>query len=126
MMASFYTRFVTKAAEGRKRSYEEIDAVAQGRVWTGAAALEQGLVDRLGGLDVALALAKERAKIPGHQEVQLVVLPERKGLFETFLERQEEGLEAALPRDVRALLRWAMLLRDGQPLTRLPFELRIR
>jgi protease IV len=125
MMAAFYTTFVTKAAEGRKKSYEEIDAVAQGRVWTGEGALEGGLVDRLGGFDVALAVAKEKAKIPASQEVQLVVLPERKGLFETFLERQEEGMESALPEDIRALLRWAVLIRDGQPLTRLPFELRI-
>ena len=126
MMASFYTRFVTKAAEGRKKSYQEIDAVAQGRVWTGVEALEHGLVDRLGGLDVALEIAKERAKIPAGQDVHLVVLPEKKGLLETILERQEEGLETALPRDIRALLHWAVLLRDGQPLTRLPFELQIR
>ncbi|HVR72518.1 MAG TPA: signal peptide peptidase SppA [Vicinamibacteria bacterium] len=126
MMARFYTRFVSKAAEGRKKSYADIDAVAQGRVWTGAAALEQGLVDRLGGLDVALALAKERAGIPAGQEVAVVVLPERKGLIESLLARQEEGLEAALPRDLRVLLRRATLLRDGQPLTRLPFELRVR
>jgi protease-4 len=126
MMARFYTRFVSKAAEGRKKSYEDIDAVAQGRVWTGAAALDQGLVDRLGGMDVALAVAKERAKIAATQDVELVILPERKGLLETFLERQEEGLETALPRDLRALLRWATLLRDGQPLTRLPFELNVR
>jgi protease-4 len=126
MMAAFYTHFVTKAAEGRKKSYEQIDSVAQGRVWTGEDALAHGLVDRLGGFEVALALAKDKAKIPAGQEVRLVVLPERKGLFETFLERQEEGLETALPDDVRALLRWATLLRDGQPLTRLPFELRIR
>jgi protease-4 len=126
MMARFYTRFVAKAAEGRKKSYEDIDAVAQGRVWTGAAALEQGLVDKLGGMDVALALAKERARIPAGQDVELVVLPEKKGLLETFLERQEEGLETALPRDVRAFLRWATLLGDGQPLTRLPFELSVR
>jgi protease-4 len=126
MMESFYTRFVTKAAEGRKKSYQEIDAVAQGRVWTGADALERGLVDRLGGLDVALTLAKERARIPRDQEVRLVILPERKGLLETLFERQEEGLESALPRDLRALLRWAMLLGDGEPLARLPFELRVK
>jgi protease-4 len=126
MMAAFYTTFVTKAAEGRKKTYAEIDAVAQGRVWTGADALDNGLVDKLGGFDVALALAKERAKIPATQEVRLVVLPERKGLLETFLERQDEGLETALPDDLRALLRWAVQLRNGQPLTRLPFELRVR
>jgi protease-4 len=126
MMTTFYTRFVTKAAEGRKKSYEEIDAVAQGRVWTGEDALEHGLVDKLGGFDVALSVAKEKARIPASQEVQLVVLPERKGFLETLLERQEEGLESALPRDVRGLLRWATLLGNGQPLARLPFELSVR
>ena len=54
-MVSFYDDFVTKAAEGRKKSYDEVDAVAQGRVWTGTEALRHGLVDQLGGLDVALA-----------------------------------------------------------------------
>ena len=126
MMEAFYTRFVSKAAEGRRKSYEEIDAVAQGRVWTGADAAQKGLVDRVGGLEVALALAKERARIPRDQEVRLLVLPERKGLLETLFERQQEGLEAALPRDVRALLRWAVRLRDGEPLARLPFELRVK
>jgi protease-4 len=126
MMSDFYTSFVTKVAEGRKKSYEEIDTIAQGRVWTGQEALAHGLVDRLGGFDVAMTLAKERAKIPASQEVQLVVLPERKGLLETLLERQDEGLETALPSDIRSLLRWASYIRDGHPLTRLPFELTVR
>jgi protease-4 len=129
-MASFYTRFVSKAAEGRKKSYEEIDAVAQGRVWTGADALEKGLVDKLGGLEVAVGLAKERAKIEADQEVNLVVLPERKGLLETILERQEEEVgESAmvgLPRELRDFMRWARLLGDGQLAARLPFDLKIR
>ena len=59
----FYKGFVAKVAESRKKTAEEIDAVAQGRVWTGAQARERGLVDRLGGLDVAIAAAKERAGI---------------------------------------------------------------
>jgi protease IV len=125
LMESFYVTFVQKAAEGRKKSYQEIDAIAQGRVWTGSEALRQGLVDRLGGMDTALDLAKDKAHISRSQEVRLVVLPERKGLLETLLERQEEGVEG-VPSEVKALLRWAMVLGDGRPLARLPFELKIR
>jgi protease-4 len=126
MMVAFYQDFIRRAAEGRKKSVDEIDAVAQGRVWTGTEALDRGLVDRLGGLDVALGVAKERAHIGKDQEVNLVVLPERKGLIETILERQEEGVEAALPRDVRMLLRWARSLGQAQVLARLPFDLQVR
>jgi protease-4 len=127
LMTAFYKEFVTKAAQGRKRTYEQVHEVAQGRVWTGREALDRGLVDRLGGMDVALAMAKERAGIRKDQDVRLVVLPERKGLLEQFLERQEEGVETRLlPRDVGALLRWAEVLGDGRPVARLPFDLRIR
>ena len=128
LMVSFYDEFIKKAAEGRKKSYDDVDAVAQGRVWTGNEALRHGLVDKLGGLDVAVGLAKERAKIARGQEVNLVVVPERKGLLETILERQEEevGESAMLPREMRDFMRWARLLGDGQLAARLPFDLRIR
>jgi protease-4 len=126
LMTDFYREFVTKAAEGRKKKYEEIDAVAQGRVWTGREALQHGLIDRLGGMDVALEMAKERAGIRKDQDVRLVILPERKGLLETLLERQEEGVEALLPHDVAAVLRWAKVLGEGRPVARLPFDLRVR
>ena len=124
-MVAFYHDFVSKVAAGRQKSYSDIDAVAQGRVWTGTDALRIGLVDRLGGLDTALGILKERAHIAKDQEVALVVLPEPKGLLETILERQEEGFGALLPREVRAGLRWARF-GDLQPLARLPFDLRVR
>jgi protease-4 len=128
IMVSFYEGFIEKAAEGRKKSYQDVDAVAQGRVWTGTEALRHGLVDKLGGLDVAVGLAKERAKIAAGQDIHLVVLPERKGLLETILERQEEevGARAMLPRELRDFLRWARVLGDGQLVARLPFDLQIR
>ena len=127
LMVAFYQDFVTRVAEGRKKSYEDIDAIAQGRVWTGSEALGNGLVDRLGGLDVALDLAKERARIGKDAEVNLVVLPERKGFLETILERQEDGTEAmtALPLDVRRLLRWMMQVTRSDVIARLPFDLRV-
>lgn len=52
-----YVTFVTKVAEGRNLSYEEVDQIAQGRVWTGKQALDNGLVDALGGLEDAIKLA---------------------------------------------------------------------
>jgi protease IV len=128
LMVSFYGEFVTKAAKGRGKTYEDIDRVAQGRVWTGAEALKVGLVDRLGGLETALALAREKANIGKDEELSLVVLPEKKGVFETILERQEESAGDSvrlLPPDVRAFLRWASVLGGREPIARLPFELRV-
>jgi protease-4 len=127
MNVAFYEEFVRKAAEGRKTSYAEVDAVAQGRVWTGADALHHGLVDRLGGTDAAIAAAKEKAGIPTGREVELVVMPERKGLFETILERQDDDVAklTALPLDLRLALRFVEAIKDGAPMARLPFELKV-
>ena len=58
-----YSEFTTKAAQARKTTPERIDAVGQGRVWTGAQALERGLVDRTGGFTEALAAAATRGKL---------------------------------------------------------------
>jgi protease-4 len=124
---SFYNTFVSKAAEGRHKTPAEIEKVAQGRVWTGREAAQAGLVDTLGGLDEAVNLARQRARIPAGQGVQLVVLPETKGFFETLMERQEPGVYVqALGRQPAALLRFAQALEGGAPLARLPFDLAIR
>ncbi len=126
MNVSFYKDFVERAAKGRKKTFDEIDAVAQGRVWTGAEALKHGLVDRLGGLFDAIAVAKERAGLAKGQDVALIVLPARKGILETLIERQEEGtLESRLPADLLGLLR-IMTQASRGPLARLPYELRVR
>lgn len=66
-----YRRFVSRVAESRKKSYEEIRAVAKGRVWTGARAREVGLVDTLGGLRTAIALAKRRIGISEDTKVEI-------------------------------------------------------
>ena len=58
-----YTTFVTRVAEGRKMSFEQVDNIAQGRVWTGSEALKIGLVDEIGGLDQALKYAAGLAKV---------------------------------------------------------------
>ncbi|MBE8725596.1 signal peptide peptidase SppA [Flavobacterium hungaricum] len=58
-----YNTFVTHVAEGRKMTFEQVDAIAQGRVWSGTEALKLGLVDKIGGLNDAVAEAAKIAKI---------------------------------------------------------------
>ena len=84
MIRATYDDFVRKTAEARSTTPEAIDAVARGRVWTGRQALERGLVDELGGLTRAIALAKARAGIDAGAEVSLVIYPPRQGLLEAL------------------------------------------
>lgn len=67
-----YADFITKAAQARKTTPEKIDAVGQGRVWTGAQALERGLIDRLGNLDDAVAAAIKRANLSGTTQARYI------------------------------------------------------
>jgi protease-4 len=71
----FYTDFVERVADGRKLSVEAVDAVARGRVWTGADALDHGLVDELGGLRAAVRRAKVLAGLDEDDKVRLVGYP---------------------------------------------------
>ena len=67
-----YAEFTGRAAQARNKSVAEIDAVAQGRVWTGAQALERGLIDRLGSFDDAVQAAAKLAKLEGEPHVSYV------------------------------------------------------
>ncbi len=58
-----YSEFIGRVAEARKQTPAQIDSIAQGRVWSGSQAKERGLVDKLGGLDDAIAAAAARAKL---------------------------------------------------------------
>lgn len=71
MMEDIYKVFVQRVADGRGKTYEQIHKIAQGRVWTGKAALANGLVDEIGGLDAALAHVTQLAGMesPGDLEV---------------------------------------------------------
>jgi protease-4 len=100
--------------------------VAQGRVWTGQQARERGLVDALGGLDTAIAIAKERAKIPKDEDVELVVFTGRRTLYEALSEQLGGASLLGLlgKSDARALgavTAPVRLFKRGEPLTLLPF-----
>ena len=85
-LQAFYDQFIGKAAASRHTTPEKIHAVAQGRVWTGQQAKDRGLVDSLGGLDAAVAIAKQRAKLAADTDVELVVFPPRKSFYEILSE----------------------------------------
>jgi len=71
MMEGVYKIFVTRVAAGRGKAYDDIHKIAQGRVWTGAAALKNGLVDQLGGLDAAIAEARKLGKVPARADLEI-------------------------------------------------------
>ena len=96
MMKTVYEDFVRKAAAGRSKSFEEIDEIAQGRVWTGKQAKTLGLVDELGGLDAALSIAKEQASFAADDKVNLIVLPKQRPFFEQLLEQMIEDTESSI------------------------------
>ncbi len=75
-----YEHFLLKVAEGRGMTRDEVHKIGEGRVWTGRDGLRVGLVDEIGGLDQAVALAKRKAGIAEDQEIELVELP-RMGLL---------------------------------------------
>src|SRR5271168_1044471 len=67
-----YSAFTAKVAEGRRLTPEQTEAVAKGRIWSGLAAREHGLVDEIGGLSTAITIARARAKIGDNQPHQIV------------------------------------------------------
>ena len=96
MMKTVYKDFVNKAATGRSKSFDDIDEIAQGRVWTGKQAKALGLVDELGGLDTALSIAKEQAGFAADDKVNLIVLPRQKPFLEELMERMVEDMEGSI------------------------------
>jgi protease-4 len=128
-MQSFYDGFVEKVAEARHTTPERIDAVGQGRVWTGAQAKEHGLVDALGGLDTAVAMVKERAHIPASEDVELVTYPPRRTLFEVLSQEMGArsstgvwGLLAARRTPGAGLATSLQMFRRGEPLALMPIS----
>ena len=135
---TYYNDFVPKVAKGRAKDAAYIDSVAQGRVWTGFQGKERGLVDEFGGLDRAVEVAKELAKIPKDKGVHRVILP----VPQTFIQelfsqgdethtqmKQREAVLATLPEDARRAARYMALLdrmKSGESMLLMPFDLRIK
>jgi len=120
----FYDEFVRKVAEGRGLSYEEVDAIGKGRVWTGRQAKGNGLVDELGGMNLALAIAKEKAGIPGDAEVEILPLPKGRRWSDVSLANMfslSPDLDSIMEK-----LKESNLFEDDQILLLMPYEIRIK
>jgi protease-4 len=140
MLNSFYWNdFLPKVAEGRKKDVKDVDAIAQGRVWTGTQAKDRGLVDEFGGLDRAVEVAKRLANISADKGVRRVVFPAPRTFLDNIfgtggdeatveVKRQNAAVEA-LPEDVRRALRYLSVfehVRRGETMAMLPYDLRIK
>jgi len=79
-------QFVDKAAQGRQKTRADSHSVAQGRVWTGRDAVARGLVDELGGLQRALEVARQLAKVAPEDALEILELPPPPKMFDAFAE----------------------------------------
>ncbi len=97
----FYTGFVSKAAEARKMKYDELEPLAQGRVWLGSQAKDNGLIDELGGIDKAIELVKKKANIGAAEKIRLVPYPGKRSIFEQWMRSSSDN---AVESKIRSLL----------------------
>jgi protease-4 len=124
-----YRLFLTRVADGRGMTIEEVDKIGQGRVWTGRQALEQGLVDELGGLHTAVRRAKLTVGLEATADVYLIPFPKELSLTEqlvqafqlTLFQAAAPSLErldwmAQLPGPLRRVVAWTRDLPFGTPL----------
>ncbi|HUP00749.1 MAG TPA: signal peptide peptidase SppA [Gemmatimonadota bacterium] len=139
LIEDVYRSFLERVAEGREMPVAAVDRVAQGRIWTGTQAVEQGLVDRVGGLEAAMVVAREAAGIDPDAHVRLHVYPRQQTVIERLREvlllrelarsRAPQGGELAaiarmlLPDAAATLTGAAAALREGprRPLAVMPF-----
>ena len=137
-MKDVYRLFTSKVATGRKLDLEKVATLAEGRVFTGRMAKEAGLVDQLGTLDDAIDVAKKLAGIEDEEEVERLLLPEPRGLFDDLFGMQgaaQPVAEAALFARFGHLSGFKMLaghvealtlLSSGRPLLLLPAQVKVR
>ncbi len=138
-MKDVYRLFTSKVAAGRKLDMEKIEKLAEGRVFTGRMAKEAGLVDRLGTLDDAIDEAKALAGLAADEEIERVLLPEPRGLFDDLFGMQGLGTPPVAGVDlaarllglpgieaIRAHAGTLTALSSGRPQLRMPASVRVR
>ncbi len=135
----YFDNFLPKVAKGRNKTVEQVNEIAQGRVWTGTQAKANGLIDEFGGLERAIDIAKELATLPADKDVKRVVFPAPRPFLEEYFGGEDTSLSAeqkaqaavieSLPRDVRRAFRFSAMLdqmQRGEAMLLMPFELGIK
>ncbi len=132
LLQDVYHQFVDKAAKGRKMSYEKLEELAQGRVYSGQMAKKIGLIDELGTLNDAIIAAKTAAGLKPDADVELLILPEPKTIFEQIFGDTDSEAEADakifLPKAIDLLLQVKTIRQFfGEPaLLWMPFRIDIK
>ena len=122
-----YESFKSKVSEGRNLSLDEVESIAQGRVWSGKQALKIGLIDSLGDLNTAI---KDAAKIAEIEEFNVVEYPKRKASFESFIQDfsislRKNQIESQVPEFIKILTDKRKNISNQNIQTLLPFEIKI-
>ncbi|WP_440999197.1 signal peptide peptidase SppA [Fodinibius sp. SL11] len=126
---NFYQTFITKAANNRGMDVDQMDELAQGRVWVGADAHENGLVDELGGLEKALSLAAEKAEISNYK---IDRFPKPKSFYELFMGSAATQAKALLPSSwfftekIQKVDQQMSILKRRDALTLFPYDINIQ
>jgi protease-4 len=126
-MTHIYDVFVERVAAGRSLTPEQVNEIGRGRVWTGAQAKDNGLVDALGGFAAAVQAAKRAADIAATQEVELVFYPKRETLIEQVAEILNLRAADVVPDRLRSVLRSVTVpFEAGTVLTMMPESIDVR
>jgi protease-4 len=120
-----YRDFVTKVAAARRRKFDEIEPLAQGRVWLGSQAKPRDLVDEIGGIDKAIEMVKQRAKIPASERVSLMIFPGRRSLLDLIMKKSQDDLLVAKVAQFVGHVPFHAWLRGGY-LRMVPYWLEVR
>ncbi|MBD3413011.1 MAG: signal peptide peptidase SppA [Candidatus Aminicenantes bacterium] len=120
-----YDHFITKVANNRSMTKQEVDEIGRGRVWTGSQAKRLGLVDETGGLSKAVQIAKDLAGIPPEEEVKFDVVPKKISLWDAFFGRAAAARTSpdlsVFDQKVRKVLRTFQMLKDEVLWNLMPF-----
>lgn len=121
-----YETFITRCANGRDMTKEAINEIGQGRVWTGEQALEKGLVDELGGIDLAIKKAAELAEIT---EYSISTTSGNKDFLTIFMEKQLDGIKLNIVKnflgtDFEEFARLQQIKSSTGIQARLPFDIK--
>ena len=138
MMEDVYEQFTSKASAGRKLDAKKMEALAQGRLWSGRQAQKNGLVDEVGTLRDALTAAETQAGVKEDEKVEVMVLPKPKSIFEQLFDpgatdarlgkQAKTTLDSVLPKageQAADVVLWRQLLNEKAVLM-LPYRVEVK
>ncbi len=122
-----YESFKLKVSEGRNLTLDEVESIAQGRVWSGKQALNIGLIDSLGGLNAAI---EDAAKLADIKEFNIIEYPKRKASFESLIQDfsiflKGNNIENKIPDFIKSITKKRNIQSSKNIQALLPFELNI-